>query len=194
MAYRVLRRARRHSMPRNRLGAPSPELAIGCRAPTRRGPGAKHQIGNSTDEDHDRSARHDSRPRANHSAWRAGCAERALLDDNVATFPSRVAIEFGEGGAFGSTLHVLRLSNGALHTVSESGTVTQIGSSLGTQLIDLAFGPDQRPVPALRLRVSALKTDLNRATAWRKVAGLDGSRSHRNSRWRPNAIAPRVLV
>ena len=66
-----------------------------------------------------------------------------LQNANVATFPSTVAIEFGQGGHFGTQLYALRIGAGTLHTVPESGTTAEIGSGLGTQLVDLAVGPDK---------------------------------------------------
>lgn len=65
-----------------------------------------------------------------------------LLNGNVATFPSVVAIEFAPGGGFGSALFALGINSGALHTIAADGTVTAIGSGLGTQLGDLGVGPD----------------------------------------------------
>lgn len=64
-----------------------------------------------------------------------------LLNGNVASFPSPVAIEFAPGGGFGTALYALGINSGALHTIA-NGIVTTIGSGFGTQLVDLAVGPD----------------------------------------------------
>lgn len=65
----------------------------------------------------------------------------SLLNGNVASFPSPVAIEFAPGGGFGTALYALGINSGALHSIA-NGIVTQIGSGFGSQLSDLAVGPD----------------------------------------------------
>ncbi|HMN96920.1 MAG TPA: hypothetical protein PKC43_10520 [Phycisphaerales bacterium] len=71
-------------------------------------------------------------------------ADGTLLNGSYATFPSRVAIEFGPGGPWGTHLYALRLSTGTLHTIAPGGAVTQIGSGFASGFNDLAFGPGGR--------------------------------------------------
>lgn len=66
----------------------------------------------------------------------------ALLNGNFASLPSAAPIEFAPGLGFGNELYALGMTNGLLHRIADDGTVTAIGSGLGTQLADLAVGPD----------------------------------------------------
>lgn len=74
----------------------------------------------------------------------AFAANGALLNANVATLPSLAALAFGRGGGFGSDLYALRTGNGTLLRIAADGTVTTLGTGLGTTLTDLTCGPDGR--------------------------------------------------
>ena len=74
----------------------------------------------------------------------AFAADGWLQNANVATLPSMAALAFGRGGAFGTDLYALRISNGTLLRVAADGTVTTLGTGLGTTLTDLTCGPDGR--------------------------------------------------
>ena len=68
----------------------------------------------------------------------------ALLNGNFITFPGRVSIEFGAGGAWGFELYALNTASGALQRVAANGVATQIGSGFASGFTDLAVGPDKR--------------------------------------------------
>lgn len=74
----------------------------------------------------------------------AFAANGTLLNGNVATLPSTAALTFGRGGAFGTDLYALRTSNGTLLRIAADGTVTTVGTGLGTTLTDLTCGADGR--------------------------------------------------
>lgn len=68
----------------------------------------------------------------------------ALLNGNFITFPGRVSLEFGAGGAWGLELYALNIASGALSRVAANGVATQIGSGFASGFTDLAVGPDKR--------------------------------------------------
>ena len=63
------------------------------------------------------------------------------LNGEFATFQSRVEIEFGPGGAWGTDLYAMDYLNGVLYRINPQGSKTAIGSSFGVTQ-DIAFGPD----------------------------------------------------
>lgn len=68
----------------------------------------------------------------------------ALLNGNFITFPGRVSIEFGAGGAWGFELYAVNTASGALQRVAANGVASQIGSGFASGFTDLAVGPDKR--------------------------------------------------
>ncbi|MCG6118228.1 MAG: hypothetical protein MEQ07_08570 [Aquimonas sp.] len=70
-------------------------------------------------------------------------ADGSLLILSYAQFPSRVALDFGPGCAFGRGLWVLRQATGTLHRVDAPGQITDVGSGFTGSPYDIKFGPDR---------------------------------------------------
>lgn len=69
-------------------------------------------------------------------------ADGSLLVLSFAQFPSRVAMDFGPGCAFGRDLWVLRQATGSLHRIDAAGQVSEAGTGFSGLPYDLKFGPD----------------------------------------------------